>query len=252
MDKEKLHIPMPDDAMIEREIQHITAKGIKRKPSFYTFMKTMVQQVGLRNIFSNDAIVHLLLMVVITLIGVISIQLDGGLTKTEDLYAYIFFTAPLLFIVFSLYSYFTKINSETYEVEMACKYNVYQMIGFRMFVFSVLTILMNTSVIVLFVALYEQIELLRALLISTTGLFIFSLLFLYILTKRRSRVTALSFISGWFLGNLLLRAMNEALYDAILLGIPSIVYVIVLIGCTALYIYHLKQFIQIKQIEGAI
>lgn len=251
MDKEKMHIPMPDDGMIEREIQQIIVDGLERKPSFYTFMKTMVQQVGIQNIFSTATMIHLLIMIVATFSSVAYIQY-GMMTKTEDLYAYIFFTAPLLFVIFSLYSYFTKIKSDTYEVEMSCKYNVYQMIGFRMFIFSVLTILVNTGMIMLLSALYENIELIRAFLISTTGLFIFSLLFLYILTKCRSRFVALLFMSGWFLGNLFIRAMNEALYDAVLMGMPSFVYVIVLIGCFAIYVYNLKQFIQIKQIEGAI
>lgn len=252
MDKEKMQIPMPDDLTIEREIQQIITHGVQKKPSFLSFMKTMVQQVGIQNIFSSATIIHLCIMIAATLSVVIVIQTDQMIVDADDIYAYIFFVSPILFIVFSLYMYFTKIKSATYEVEMACKYNVYQMIGFKMFVFSVLTILMNTGMIIVLVMLYENIEFMRAFLISTTGLFIFSLLFLYVLTKRRSAIATGLFMSSWFIGNLFVRAMNEAFYDALLMSMPLVVYFIVLMGCFAIYLYNLKQFIGIKQIEGAI
>lgn len=252
MDKEKMHIPMPDNKTIEREVEQIVAHGVERKPTFFSFMKAMVQQVGIQNIFSSATIIHLCIMVATTLSVVIVIQRDQMIVDADDIYAYIFFVSPIVFIVFSLYMYFTKIKSDTYEVEMACKYNVYQMIGFKMFVFSVLTILMNTGMIIVLVMLYENIEFMRAFLISTTGLFIFSLLFLYVLKKRRSAITTGLFMSSWFIGNLFIRAMNKTFYDALLMSMPLVVYFIVLTGCFAIYLYNLKQFIGIKQIEGAI
>ena len=252
MDKEKMHIPMPDDKTIEREIQQIVAHGVQKTPSFWSFMKTMIQQVGIQNIFTTTTIIHLFIMITTTLSVAILIQSDPTIANANDIYAYIFLISPLLFIVFSLYMYFSKINSDTYEVEMACKYNVYQMIGFKMFIFSIVTILINTGMITVLVMLYENIEFMRAFLISTTGLFIFSLLLLYILTKRRSAITTGLFMSSWFIGNIFVRAMHEAFYDAMLTSIPLVIYVIVLIGSFAIYLYNLKQFIQIKQIEGAI
>lgn len=53
MRKEKLAIPMPDEKIVKQEIQQIVSLGVKRKESFFQFMRSMIQQVGMRHLFSD-------------------------------------------------------------------------------------------------------------------------------------------------------------------------------------------------------
>lgn len=251
MRKEKLHIPMPDEGMIEKEIQQIVALGVKRKESFFQFIKSMIQQVGMRHLISDRSELHFILIIAMTSLSIFVIQPNLSVGSAQNLYAYIFLISPLFFLVFSIYTYVTKIKSATYEVEMACKYNVYQILGFRMLAFSVLTILVNTGTIVAFMMLYENVQFMRAFMISTTGLFLFSVLFLYVLTKRGSTFTAAFVVVGWLVTNLLLKGMNEAWYSEILFNMPLFVYALVLVGSLFVYVHNLKKLIQIKQVEGA-
>ena len=251
MRKEKLYIPMPNEGIMEKEIQQIVSLGVKRKESFFHFIKSMIQQVGIRHLFSDRSELHFILIIAMTSLSMFVIQPDSAVSSAQDHYAYIFLMSPLLFLIFSIYTYMSKINSGTYEVEMACKYNVYQILGFRMLAFSVLTIMVNTVMILVFVLLYDNIQFMRAFMISTTGLFVFSILFIYLLTKRRSTFTAALVIVGWLVANLLLKGLNGALYSEILFNMPLFIYAFVLVGSLFVYVHNLKKLIQIKQMEGA-
>lgn len=250
MAKEKLQIPLPSEDITKQEIQHIVSLGIKRKESFYQFMKSMIQQVGIRHLFSNRAELHMILIIALTSLSVFILQPNLAVGSAQNLYAYLFLISPLLFLIFSIYTYATKINRATYEVEMSCKYNVYQILGFRMFAFSILTILINTGIISIFMMLYGDVQFMRAFMISTTGLFIFSILFLFVLIKRRSLFTAALVVIGWLVTNLLLNSLNKALYSEVLVNLPLFVYGLVLAGSLFVYVHNLKKLIQIKQMEG--
>src|SRR5699024_12450730 len=108
----------------------------------------------------------------------------------------------------------TRLSS---ALEMTCKYNVYQVIAFRMLVFSIISIVFNTFTIAWMSLIYADMQFIRALMISITALFIFSVLFLYVLMKKRSTVIVIMTICGWTLGNLFLRAADRNLYGDILL-----------------------------------
>lgn len=250
MDRKKLHIPFPDEHTMHNQIDQIVSVGVKRNESFFTFVKSMYQQVGMRHLFSDRSEFMFVLFIAITMLSIYFISPEPIHTQADDLYAFVFLISPVLFIIFSIHTYTNKIKNATYEVEMACKFHVYQIIAFRMLIFSIMAMLVNSIMIFLIVTAYDDVQYFRAFMISITGLFIFSILFLYILMKRRSTATVMMTIIGWVAGNLLIRLMDNALYNNILMNVPLVVYGLVLIGCISCYMHLLKKMIHLKETEG--
>ena len=251
MTKEKFRIPIPDERTIQLQIDQIVAAGIQQQQSFPSYLKSMVQQVGFKHLFSDR--LELVYITCTALIAYMMIFLLAGPERldVQDLYGFIFLLSPILFVSFSAYTYANKVRNATFEIEMSCKYNVYQIIAFRMLVFSAISIVVNTITIALLVLLYEDIQFLRAFMISITALFTFSILFLFGMMKRRSTVAAASILAGWIVGNILLRFSNYSVYTNILVTLPLFIYGIVLIGSLYIYLKYLGKLIQFKQTEGA-
>lgn len=249
MGKEKFTIPMPDEHIIHAQIEQIVASGVRQKQTFPSYLKSMIQQVSIRQLFADRMELGLVLLAAVALLSVLLIMPPQA--PLQDLYAAVFLISPIVFLAFSIYTYVNKIERDTYEVEMACKYNVYQIIAFRMLAFSVVSILVNTIAIVLLVSVYEDIQFIRALMISITSLFVFSILFLYALMRRRSKVILIATVIGWTFGNLLLHYVDNKLYNDLLVNMPLFVYAIVLIGSLYVYMNNVKRLIHFNQTKGA-
>ena len=248
MKRDKLHIPMPDDSTIDRQISQIVSQGLVKKETFTSYLQSMVQQVGWRHLFSDRLELSFIVMIAIGLYSLFLIMPISG--DVQKLYAYIFLLSPILFLAFSIYTYMNKTQNATYDVEMACKYNVYQVIAFRMLAFSVSTMILNTLAIAFIVMKYEEIHFFRAFMISGTSLFMFSIILSIALMNRRTKGIVIVMITVWLLGNNILRSVNNEYYNGMLLHIPVFIYAVVLIGCLILYMNHLKKLIIFKQTEG--
>lgn len=248
MQKDKFNIPMPDDSAIDRQISQIVSKGLVRRESFSSYLRSMVQQVGWRHLFSDRLELSFIVMIAIGLYSLFLIMPIHG--DVQSLYAYIFLLSPILFLAFSIYTYMNKTQNATYDVEMACKYNVYQVVAFRMLAFSVSTMILNTLAIAFVAMKYEEIHFVRAFMISGTSLFLFSIILSIALMNRRTKGIVIVTITIWLLGNNILRSVNNEFYNGMLLHMPVIVYAVALLGCLILYMNYLKKLIIFKQTEG--
>ncbi|MDW0112714.1 hypothetical protein QT711_05920 [Sporosarcina saromensis] len=248
MRKEKLQIPSLEEQVVQMEIDKIVATGITPKVTFLTYLKSMIQQVGMRHIFSDRLELGFLITVVAALLAMLIISPFQG--QIQDIYSYIFLLSPILFMVLSVSTYLRKTQNNTYEVEMACKYNVYQIIACRMLLFSLLSVVLNTIAIAAVAMQFEGIHFLRAFLLSLTSLFVFSTLLLFALMRRRTSVIVIMTVIGWTFGNLLLQTVNVQVYNDFLLKLNTVVNAIVLLGMVFIYIRCVKKLIQFKQMEG--
>jgi hypothetical protein len=251
MDKVKFQITMPDDHTIQSEINKIVVASVKKKQSFPSYIKSLYREVGIRHLFSDRTELVFIFFMAIAILSIFVITSNLQRIQVQEVYALIFLISPILFLVFSLYTYAHKVWNTTFEVEMACKYNVYQIIAFRMLAFSVVSILVNTGAIAIVTSIYKEIEFISALMISITALFAFSILFLYALMKHRSKFVIAATIAGWVFGNLLLRYRDNNFYFNLLANMSLFIYALVLIGSLYFYIKCLKKLIQYKHTEGA-
>lgn len=253
MDKEKLSIEFPDDCVIPIEISKIIAKGLPPKVSFLSYISTMYKQIGFKNLFRDlTEIVFIISLVVAVLTFMAMGSQTSFLLDQESIYSFIFMTSPILYLVIA-YLFFanTKIK-DTFEVEMACRYNVYQLAALRMLIFSGVCMVVNALFIYFLALQYEQMNLWHTNLISLTSLALFSTTFLFIMIRVRARYTKTIVVAGWLSINLLLNIYSKPLYYVLLNNIPIYMYIGLIIIFFMIYIKNIKQLIYYKGVEGAI
>ncbi|MEJ9282104.1 hypothetical protein [Ureibacillus thermosphaericus] len=251
MNKEKFTIPFPDESEIQKEIHQIVRTGLKPKQSFFSYIKSMYQCLGIRQLLSDRSELAFTIIIAAFVVFFYILKPDPEFMKAEDLYISLFCLSPVLFIVLTVYTYSNKLINATYEVEMACKYNVFQIIAFRMLLFSFMTVLANTWTILVMVKTYDAFQFIRAFMISNSGLFIFSILFLYVMMKRRTKMAAGMMIFGWLIGHLLLGFLANELYSALLMSIPLFVYGLILVASIVIYFNFIQKLFHYKTEGGA-
>lgn len=239
---------MPDEQTIQFEIEHILSK---QQETFSRYLYKLYKQIGIKNLLPTRwGEICIILSVMAFLIFLTSTFSDSERMREQDFYALTFLLAPLLYMSLSVYNFAQKIQLATYEVEMVCKYNLYQIAAFRMLALSVISIFINIVSIFSLVMTYENLSFFRALIISITSLFLFSILFLFACMKKRSVTSANLVISSWILLNFGFKLVNSHLYEGFLMKTPILVYVSVLIISMIIYIKYLNKLMYLKPSEG--
>lgn len=236
---DKFHIDMPSDFEIENQINNIIEKSVREKESFYSHLKNMYKSIGFKNLFhdiSELTFVGILFLSILVLF-IKSIIIDSYIT-TEGVYAFIFMISPLLYFITVVFSYINMKENNTYQVEMTCKYNIFQVASLRMLVFSIICILANTIVIII---ISNKIMFIKGIMISISSLFLFSTLALYSLLNIKNIITKYVVVFGWIGLNGILYVMDISIYNQILSSIPTYIYGIVSIGSIYLYIKNIKK-----------
>jgi hypothetical protein len=251
MSKEKFTIPMPEEKNIQLEITQIVQAGMKQRPSFATYLYHIYKQVGWRNFLpmgrGEFAIILSCLAILLFLSSGIS---ETEVVREQDLYAFTFLFSPLLYLSLSVYFFAQKFQAGTYEIEMVCKYHIFQIAAFRMLMFSVVSILINIIYITFLVGMYADLSFVRALMISLTSLFLFSIFFLFICMKKKSLPFVAMAAGTWVALNIGFHFFDNHFYQDFLVKLPIAVYVFVFIVSFAFYVSYLKKIMYVKPSEG--
>ncbi|MGL4912666.1 MAG: hypothetical protein ACRC3Y_09570 [Romboutsia sp.] len=243
---ENFNIEMPDDFEIKQQINIILDKGLHEKQSFYSYIKIMYKNIGIKNLFHDlsELIFIGVLLISILAFGIIRININGQI-MLEQIYTFIFIISPLFYLVTNLFSFISIKENNTYEMEMVCKYNLYQVSSLRMLVFSVLSILINSVVLI---GLYNKIDIMRGIMISITSVFLFSSILLYAVVKLNSPIRRYIVIGGWVLINLIFIQLSVNEYSMVLQNIPIVVYLGVSFVCIYAYISNIKILSKYKKL----
>lgn len=246
MPKDKFFIPYPDQSKIELEVEQIVRAGVKPRQSFPSYIVQLYKNIVWKYLFTNQRDGALITFSAMALLICFFISAQ---TETT-LYPFLFFASPLLYIVLLFYDFLHKRQHATFEVEMVAKYNLYQVVAFKMLLFSVLSILVNTMSIFIVSFIYEEIHFFKAFLVSTTALFLFSIIFLAIIMKKQTGVRATITIIGWGAVNILLDLLPNQLYSRFLLQLPIFMYGLVLCFSVVIYFRFLNKLVRRKPAEG--
>ncbi|MHC0039550.1 hypothetical protein [Pseudoneobacillus sp. C159] len=253
MNREKLHIPMPDNETIQKEIQTIIRLGVKPKESFLSVLLRLYKEVGFHYLFTNPRDgVFITMSIMAVLIYLLTMIAEPYQFNEANIYGFVFISSPLLFIALSLYDLLEKRQRATIEVEMTAKHNLYQVAAFRMLHFSIITILVNTICMLSLVWRYDTFDFFRTFMISTTALFLFSVLFLFVFVKRKSVGVALMVGVSWVGCNIAFSIINHQVYTDFLMTMPMVVYGMVLLSSMVVFYHYLSKLIQMKPIGGVL
>ncbi|AZB41415.1 hypothetical protein CEF21_03360 [Bacillus sp. FJAT-42376] len=248
MNKEKFDIPMPDRQSITDEIQQIVTAGVRKKESFPAYLYKLQKQIGMKNLLPSRLEEIGILLTVIVILLILSGSMKGEVGN-QDLYAFIFLLSPLLYLSLSVYYFALRRSTGTYEVEMICKYNLYQISAFRMLALSVISIAVNSISIFLLAMSHSELSFLRALLISIASLFLFSVFFLFILMKKQSLMAVVFVTGSWVVVNAGFKVIQSELYLGLLMKAPLFVYVIVFTVSFLVYINYLSKLVYFRSSE---
>jgi hypothetical protein len=168
----------------------------------------------------------------------------------REVYSLIFILSPVLYFVIG--TVFLVRKNNTFEVEMTCKYHVFQLAAFRMLAFSIIAMLANILLVVVVFLSFQAINIMEALMISISSLSIFSTLYLYAIQKLRNRFTSLIVMTSWLLINLLPVFLSQDIYSLLLSKVPALVYLVVVTASLTFYMNSLKKLIAFRNVEGVL
>ena len=248
MKKNLIEIPYPEEAEITREIDLILARGLEPKGSFYRQITTMYRQLGFKYLFKD--LTEIIYLVAIAL-AFLLMTLPTVLVRIgpSNIYPLIYTLSPLIYLVGVLSFFYRMKRKPTFEIEMTCQYNLYQLAAFRMLVFSGVSILFNG---ILLCRMTWQIPLNfpLALGISIGALFLFSGALLYGLFNHGGKYMVPLIVLGWFGGNGLLSHWGGSHFSLYLTKVPIILYWGIGAFMICLYLKSLKGLMNLRRIGG--
>lgn len=248
-----MKIEMPKEEEIRHEIDNIIAKSIKEKESFYSYLKNMYKQIGFKYLFHDGMeIVFTILLVFIILISAIRSSSIRYMENAGLIYVYLFTASPILYLAMSIYSFIHVKQNKTYEIEMTCKYDLYQIAAFRMLMFSIICIVFNFLFIFMVSYFYKNLNFIKAFMISITSLFLFSSIFLYTIMKLKNKLAKYTVIFGWIGFNTALCMFKVNYYIDLLNNISTYTWTIVALGSIFIYLKNLKEFTLLRCRKGMI
>lgn len=247
-EKEDIQIEIPQ---IEYgELETIVDVGVRNKVSFFHYLKQSFKDLGVKNIFHDKYE-----LIVISMIGLfIMVVSMSNLRHAEmaAIYKVTFTIAPILYLCVVLFSLYNSKEHGVFEIEMTCKYNLYQLAALRMFSFSIISMVVNTASIMIVGTLFKGIDIVRMIMISVTGLFLFSMVFLFSLIKFKGKIVRVLVIVAWFAANLILGSVESEVYLKFLWEAPLYIHFMVTILCAILYVHNLNQLIHYRRKKGEI
>lgn len=246
-------VEYPNDREIEHQIKDIVAAGIERQQALFPYLLTMYARLGFRNLFRDWTEILFMLIVgiaILILFGYGGAEMDK--MPPEEIYSVIFISSPLLYLLIAFLFFLRQRHSVTYETEMVCKYNVYQLAAFRMLVFSLVALAVNSGLITLAAGIIKKFNVWFGLSLSAASLFIFAAIFLYVALGVRGDRMKYALLAGWLIGNLALFMKNKFVYMKILAAVPGFVYFVIAVICCVIYVKKLKKLITLQGSEGAV
>ncbi len=244
-------IPYPDEERRKKEISEIVSRAAIAKEPFSSVLLGMYRQIGWRFLLRDYKEVSF----AVVLMGILMFAIwNAGMESAEqakELYSWLMLYSPLLYGVIVFLPFINSRTNRTEEVEMACKYNLYQVAAFRMLAFSVFCFVMNTVWVAGISISISGFVFVQAWLISTASLFIFAIILLYALRTFRQLWQKLGVIVGWMALHLLLGGFDSIAYHQLLVSVPWYLYSLV-IGLSAWrFILQIKKLMLVHKTRGA-
>ncbi|WP_051541984.1 hypothetical protein [Clostridium lundense] len=252
----KNDIDFPSLEEINVEVNEILNKGLKKKKGFFSYITLTIKELGIKNIFHDKS--ELVFISVVSLIFFVFIGGQVALSSLtregyiHSLYGYIFIVSPVLYVIISLFSFINTRLKSTYEVEMTCKYNMYNLAAIRMFIFSIVGIVFNSLAIAIIYFAFGKFNVIRAYVVSIGSLFLFSTIFIITIVYLKGSIYKYLVMIGWLLINLILIINENSLYITFITNVPVYIHLIITAICMSIYIKVLKKLIYVKKEKGEI
>lgn len=229
-------------------LETIVSKGVITKTSFIRYLRMCVKELGLKNIFHDKKELLVIALVGFGLLSISMVNLSSS--SLDQLYKFTFIGSPIIYLSAIIFSFYNSKEKGAFDIEMTCKYNLYQLAALRMLTFSVFCILINSCSILIVKSFNHNLDVMRAIIISITGLFLFSTIFLYSLLRLKRGIAKYLVIASWILINIYLSSINTEGYKEFLIKAPLYIHLMISAICMILYIKNLSKIVNYRRKEG--
>lgn len=241
------------EASIDENIDEILDKGLKEKQGFFGFLKSVKNELGFKNIFNDKSeLVFIGLIFIITMIF-FGLNFNENISKGIDFAyrfkVYNFTVAPIIYFIICSYSFINSKLNKTYELQATCKYNFYNITAIRMFVFSVISIFINMSIILIMFLTKRNFNIIDTSIISATSLFIFSVLYILILVYLKKTIYKYIAIIIWIVSSVIIFTNLNSYFGKLFLNMPLYIHLLITIISIIIYIKNLTKLINVKRGE---
>lgn len=242
-----------DESFIENldeNIEDILDNGLKEKQGFFKFLKLINKELGFKNIFIDKSeliFIGLIFIITIILFGLrFNKSIDGDIDFIYKFKVYNFIVAPIVYFIISSYSFISSKVNGTYELQATCKYNFYNITAIRMFVFSIVSILINMSIVLVMFLTKRNFNFIDTFIISATSLFIFSVLYIFILVYLKKALFKYVSIIVWVLGAIVIFSNINSSFGKIFLDMPLYIHLLITIISIIVYMKNLTKLMKLK------
>ncbi len=238
----KIDYPSPEER--RATIRKITREGMADRRSLFSDFREMYRNLGLRVIFYDMADVFFIaaLVTAFVLCGLAeNFRYLAG--QRNNFYAKLFAVSPTLYLLLCLLGFWKEKLSDTYDVKMSCKYTVCHLTAFRMLAFSCAGILVNLAAVGIFCTAGGVPDFWQVFLVSTSSLFLFSVLLLWSLFRAGGLAAPTFAAAAWFPANLLLEYLFPSGYGRFLVEMPLYLHLAVTVALACFYFAGLKRLI---------
>lgn len=242
--------PFLDEKSMETEITTIISKGIVKEDSLKNLLSSLYKQIGIRFIMRDYKEIITAMVLMALFMYVMTSNGQTWYNKHTNYYGIIMLVSPILYMFLSIFSFIQNKLNGTFEVEMSCKYNLFQIAAFRMLTFSILCFLLNTIWIISLALKFSTFQFVQAFLISTTSLLLFSLLFIYVLSTIKPLAAKVAILFSWLGIHLLLLMIDSAIYYQLLVSIPWYLYGVIICLSAYVYVKKMKEFMLQNKLRG--
>ncbi|SUY46978.1 membrane protein [Clostridium putrefaciens] len=238
---------------LEINMDEILDKGLKGKESFFSYLKAIRSELGFKYIFHDKSE---LIFIIVLLVAVFSFfGLQFNTSNSREIYfayrlkVYTFSTAPIFYFFICSYSFISSRVHGIYELQATCKYNFYNITAIRMFIFSIVAMIINTLIVVMMFLVKRNFNVMEIIIVSISALFIFSTLYILVLINFKGRSYKYLIMSLWLCLPMLmvLDVTNKPI--KLLDEIPLYIHLIITFITALIYIKNLRKLIKVKRGE---
>lgn len=238
-------VDYPTETEERRRIDQIVQLALPKRLSFPAYVTEMYRQVGFRHLFRDlTEIVFVLLLGIGVWVFTALFAIEQR--NVELTYGFIFMASPLLYLAVSVLFFAELRRRDTYAVEMACRYNVYQLASLRMLAFAAVCLVLNAALVCWVSIAYGSVDTLRGLLLSASSLMLFAAALLYGMLRGRSPAARYGWVALWPGLNLLLWIAAPRVYGVLLMQLPLYVYAVLIALGGWLYFRQIRRLITIR------
>lgn len=245
---------MTDETFLENiddNIEEILDKGLKKKQGFFNFLKSANKELGFKNIFNDKSeliFIGLILAITVILFG---LQFNKSNSNDADFIykfkAFNFTVSPIVYFIICSYSFINSKLNRTYEIQATCKYNFYSITAIRMFVFSIVSVLINMIIILSMYLLKRNFYFIDMFVVSAAALFIFSVLYILILIYFKKTMYKYLALLGWSLVSTITILKANNYWIKLFLDMPLYIHLFITIIFIIVYMKNLKKLMKVKR-----